>query len=169
VPQKHRRARQTLVVAEDKPAAPPIDAFTGPHFFLSNFSESPVEFEGDLYPTVEHAYAAAKTQEPDERERIRFATTPGEARRIGRQITLRSGWDDVRVEVMRDLLAKKFAAGSELALKLQATGSAELREGNTWGDRFWGVCRGQGRNQLGQLLTQRRNELRRDDPARPKR
>jgi ribA/ribD-fused uncharacterized protein len=155
------------VVAEPKAAVSRIDVFTGPYFFLSNFSESPVEFEGDTYPTVEHAYAAAKTQDPNERERFRFATTPGEAKRIGRNVALRSGWDDMRVEVMRGLLEKKFALHNELALKLLSTGEAELVEGNTWGDRFWGVCRGQGRNQLGQLLMHRRHELRREMSARP--
>lgn len=149
------------MVAEPQPAISRIEAFTGPYFFLSNFSHSPVEFEGEVYPTVEHAYAAAKTQDPNERERIRFAITPGEAKRIGRQVALRSGWDDVRVDVMRGLLAKKFVVDSDLALKLQATGDAELLEGNTWGDRFWGVCGGQGRNQLGQLLMERRELLRR--------
>ena len=63
-------------------------------------------------------------------------------------------------EVMRGLLARKFAPGTELAARLLATGDAQLVEGNTWGDRFWGVCRGQGRNQLGQLLMERRDQLR---------
>jgi ribA/ribD-fused uncharacterized protein len=149
---------------------PVIDAFTGPYFFLSNFAESPVEFEGALYPTVEHAFAAAKTLDPTERELIRLAERPGEAKRLGRQVALRPGWDDLRVEVMRGLLARKFAPGSELAARLLATGDAQLVEGNTWGDRFWGVCRGQGRNQLGQLLMELRDQLRRgfapEHPAR---
>src|SRR5919199_3797753 len=132
-----------------------------PYFFLSNFAESPVDFEGAVYPTVEHAFAAAKTLDPAERELIRLAPRPGDAKRLGRQVVLRPGWDDLRVEVMRRLLARKFAPGTELAARLLATGDARLVEGNTWGDRFWGVCRGQGWNQLGQLLMERREQLRR--------
>ena len=142
-------------------AVPVIDAFTGPYFFLSNFAESPVDFDGAVYPTVEHAFAAAKTLDPAERELIRLAPRPGDAKRLGRQVVLRPGWDDLRVEVMRRLLARKFAPGTELAARLLATGDARLVEGNTWGDRFWGVCRGQGWNQLGQLLMERREQLRR--------
>ena len=149
---------------------PVIDAFTGPYFFLSNFAEIPVDFEGAVYPTVEHAFAAAKTLDPTERELIRLAARPGEAKRLGRQVALRPGWDDLRVEVMRGLLARKFAPGSELAARLLATGDAQLIERNTWGDRFWGVCRGHGRNQLGQLLMEWRDQLRRglapEHPAR---
>lgn len=57
---------------------------------------------------------------------------------------------------MAALLAEKFHPGSELAEKLVATSPAELIEGNTWGDRFWGVCNGKGFNHLGRLLMQRR-------------
>ena len=105
---------------------------------------SPVDFEGEVYPTVEHAFAAAKTLDPTEREVIRLAPRPGDAKRLGRQVALRSGWDDLRVGVMRGLLARKFAPATDLAARLLATGDAQLVEGNTWGDRFWGVCRGQG-------------------------
>ena len=87
-----------------------------------------------------------------------MAPRPGDAKRLGRQVALRPGWDDLRVEVMRGLLARKFAPGTDLAPRLLATGDAQLVEGNTWGDRFWGVCRGQGRNQLGQLLMERRDQ-----------
>lgn len=32
-------------------------------------------------------------------------------------------------------------------------------EGNTWGDKFWGVCDGEGENHLGKLLMEVRAEL----------
>ena len=35
--------------------------FRGPYFFLSNFSSSPILVDTFLFPTVEHAFAAAKT------------------------------------------------------------------------------------------------------------
>jgi predicted NAD-dependent protein-ADP-ribosyltransferase YbiA (DUF1768 family) len=34
-----------------------------------------------------------------------------------------------------------------------------LIEENTWGDTFWGICKGQGENHLGRLLMQIRDEL----------
>jgi predicted NAD-dependent protein-ADP-ribosyltransferase YbiA (DUF1768 family) len=60
---------------------------------------------------------------------------------------------------MRDLLRQKFAH-PELRRLLLATGDAELVEGNTWGDRFWGVCAGRGQNHLGRLLMAIRAEIR---------
>ncbi len=56
----------------------------------------------------------------------------------------------------------KFTQNPDLLSKLLATGDAELIEGNTWGDRVWGVdlYRGAGENHLGKILMRIRDELR---------
>ena len=107
--------------------------------------------DGVEYPTVEHAYQAAKTTDGVARERIRRAVTPGDAKSAGGSVTLRSDWDDVKVDVMRDLLVQKFS-DRRLWDWLLETAPLELVEGNTWGDTFWGVCNGEGQNMLGRLL-----------------
>ncbi|NWN81082.1 NADAR family protein, partial [Bacillus sp. (in: firmicutes)] len=43
--------------------------------------------------------------------------------------------------------------------KLLQTGESILIEGNTWGDKIWGVCNGVGENKLGKILMKVRNEL----------
>lgn len=45
---------------------------------------------------------------------------------------------------MEQLIRMKFTRYADLREKLLATGDAQLVEGNTWNNRFWGVCRGQG-------------------------
>lgn len=110
--------------------------------------------------TVEHAYQALKTLDPKERERIRSARTPGEAKKRGRHATLRLNWDAIRIDEMRRCLRAKFADPGLMA-QLVATGSRLLVEGNHWGDRFWGVSEGQGKNWLGKLLMELRAEGRR--------
>jgi N-glycosidase YbiA len=77
----------------------------------------------------------------------------------GKRVALRSDWEVVKVGIMEQCLRSKFA-GSELRSLLLSTGDAELVEGNTWNDRFWGVCRGKGQNHLGKLLMRIRSELR---------
>lgn len=141
---------------------PVIDRFVGDFAFLSNFYPSTVAVEGKLYPTVEHAYQALKTTEPLAREIIRKAATPGEAKRLGRTVEIRSDWNDIRLEVMRDLLIQKFA-NPFLRPMLLATEDAELIEGNHWNDRFWGVCRGEGQNHLGRLLMEVRELIRKEE------
>jgi ribA/ribD-fused uncharacterized protein len=138
-----------------------ISSFTGEHRFLSNFLPCRVVFEGDEYASVEHAYVAAKTTDACIRERVRKAETPGKAKRIGRTIIVRDNWDAVKLSVMTRLILQKFKPGSDLAKKLADTGEAELQEGNTWGDTFWGVCEGVGENHLGRILMGVRSQIKR--------
>ena len=120
---------------------PKITKFSGDYSFLSNFHHSQVEFEGDIYPTVEHAFQAAKATDPVVRMVVKSARTPGEAKKIGRKVILRPDWEDMKVETMLNLLRSKFS-DSTLSRKLLDTGNSELIEGNPWGDRFWGVSGG---------------------------
>lgn len=135
-----------------------IKSFNGNYRFLSNFWYSAVPYDGQWYRTVEHAYQAAKTIHEEHREYIRGCTTPGEAKSLGRQIPMRSDWNEIKVDVMRTLLREKFK-DEGLRDQLLATGDAELIEGNTWGDYFWGVCYGEGQNWLGKLLMEVREAV----------
>ena len=136
-----------------------IDRFTGDHDFLSNFHPSPIEVDGILYPTVEHAFQAAKTSIPEEKQALAETATPGSAKHKGRKVQLRSDWEEVKVGIMEELVRLKFTTHGDLRAKLLAMGDAELVEGNNWNDRFWGVCRGKGQNQLGKILMKVRSEL----------
>lgn len=136
-----------------------IDKFDGTEYgFLSNFYSSPIQYEGIVYPTVEHMFQALKALDIETRKKIANAATPGQAKRLGRSVALREDWEEVKVDVMRTALQLKFSDPT-LRAKLIATGDAELIEGNTWNDRFWGVCRGTGKNMLGLLLMEVRRNL----------
>jgi len=136
-----------------------ISSFTMEYSFLSNFYPCLIEFDGDIYPSLEHAYQAAKTNDPNERKKIREEKQVRRAKQIGRHVTIREDWEQIKVEVMRDLLKKKFE-NPQLRKLLLDTYPHDLVEGNNWGDTFWGVCRGHGKNMLGVLLMQLRSELR---------
>lgn len=139
-----------------------IDRFDDDFRFLSNFWPTPVKLSGDVYPTVEHAYQAAKTLDPEERKRIREIGAPGRARTAGKSVALRPAWDDIRLNVMRDLVWQKFSEYPDLRTKLLATGDADLAEGNTWDDVFWGTDAetGKGENNLGKILMETRTRIR---------
>lgn len=140
---------------------PSITEFKGRYHFLSNFYILRIEYEGVTYASVEHAFQATKTLDPEQRRNIRNCKRPGEARTLGRnrkKTTARPGWDDMRIGVMRDILQIKFSV-PYLRFQLIRTGDAELIEGNTWHDYFWGVCNGKGENNLGKLLMEIRAEL----------
>ena len=148
------------MISSGNPSSPTkvIDSFTGEHRFLSNFYPSVIIINGKSYPTVEHAYQAAKTVELHQRVWIQNSKTPGEAKRRGRRICMRPDWEQVKTRAMLVMLRKKFNI-SELKEELLKTDKATLIEGNTWGDTFWGVCNGVGENNLGKLLMKVREEL----------
>ena len=143
--------------ARTRPQA--IERFAGPHRFLSNFYPAPLVWEGKYWPTAEHAYQAAKCRRSDQAWRIQEAPSPGAAKKMGRNVELRADWEEVKESVMLSIVRAKFE-NAYLRRLLLATGRAELIEGNYWGDRFWGVCRGQGENRLGKILMRVRGEIR---------
>lgn len=136
-----------------------IDTFSGDYGFLSNFYPCEIVFEGRLYKSVEHAYQAAKTLDEQERKGIRGARYAFEAKRLGKTVTLRPDWEDVKLSIMEDLIEQKFANDLRLSIKLDQTYPAELIEGNWWGDTYWGVCDGEGENHLGKILMQVRKKI----------
>lgn len=143
-----------------------IDDFRGRWRVLSNFAPTPLIWEGRIYPTAEHAFQAGKTMNHDKRAHVAMAATPGAAKRLGRFIELRYGWDQIRVSVMRSVLDAKFTPYPDRCEELLATQNALLVEGNRWHDQFWGDCRcgrsacaTPGQNHLGLLLRRLRHQL----------
>lgn len=138
-----------------------IQEFTGEYRFLSNFYLAPVEWNGTVWPSSEHAYQAAKTLDLATQELIRNLPTPAAAKKAGKLVKMRSDWDDVKVLCMLEILRSKFTLNADLRAQLLATGDAHLEEGNWWKDVFWGVCpvgSGRGLNMLGKLLMEVRAE-----------
>jgi ribA/ribD-fused uncharacterized protein len=155
-----------------------VTSFTGHHAFLSNFHHSPISMSlglaGLVFPTAEHAFQAAKAVRPGQFGQpdliaIRDAATPREAKRLGRRVELRPGWDQMKKRVMLVVVLAKFEQHHDLAEALAGTGSLPLIEGNTWHDDYWGNCHcgraecaQMGGNWLGQILEMARALLQPD-------
>ena len=141
-----------------------INCFDGKWAFLSNFYWNEIEHEGIKYPTNEHFFQAMNTLDMDERCQIANSLTPGQAKRMGRKVSLRPDWEDVKEDIMLEGLCIKFA-DEQLADWLVATGDAELVEGTTWHDNEWGDCSCPkcrnivGKNKLGKLLMKVRDMI----------
>lgn len=156
---------------EIKGARTTIDHFERENRFLSNFAPCTIEYEGLTYPSTEAAYQAAKCK--NDEERVRFThLSPAEAKREGNKVDLKENWEDIKVDVMRDLIHIKFSQ-PEFRNKLLSTGDKILIEGtggpkfkNDWHDNFWGACScphcfgKEKHNWLGRLLMKKREELR---------
>ncbi len=142
-----------------------IRYFTAQYKFLSNFYPSSIRLGRHVYPTAEHLFQFLKTTPGSSWEAaIRLAGSPQRAKVAGRLLLLPVDWDDTRVAMMRLILRLKFQ-DKRLVKRLKATGTAELIEGNTWHDNFWGNCTCkkcediEGKNRLGKLLMELRTHL----------
>jgi len=144
-----------------------ICMFKGEHRFLSNFHPCSIELMGVTYPSVEHFYQAMKSHDQKFRFRVAAVATPARAKWMGRNLkNIRSDWSVVRDDIMAWAVRQKFSLSKnpELAANLIATGEVYLREGNNWGDYYWGCVpqsdgTWQGQNKLGALLMQVRFEI----------
>lgn len=141
-----------------------IDKFEGEYHFLSNFYPCQIEYEGIVYPSTEHAYQATKTLDEETRKYISTLATPGLSKKAGRMVDMRPDWDEVKYEVMHELLWLKFSQ-SEFKQQLLETRGYDLIEGNWWHDNVWGDCTCAkckdipGSNWLGKILMTIRNHL----------
>ena len=129
-----------------------ISGFEGQYRFLSNFWMVPIEVGGMRIRSSEHAFQAAKSLDPEDWSMIQRYATPGGAKRIGQHVPLRADWEDIKLEAMEEILWAKFTQHPDLMRHLIMTRGMELIETNTWGDTYWGVCKGKGHNHLGKLL-----------------
>lgn len=136
-----------------------------PYGFCSNFYPCDVPFGGLIYPTSEHAYQAQKfvRTSPKRAKQIHEAESPWEAAKLGRDrnVSIRSDWDGVRVQVMYSVVRAKFFhyGNRDIAEQLVGTGEQLLEE--HFEDSFWGNAYGEGgKNWLGRVLMRVRDDLR---------
>lgn len=134
-----------------------IGSFHSKFRWLSNFYTCDIIYEGFHYLSVEAAYQAAKTIV--DMERLPFeCMSPYEAKRAGKRVTLRADWHNIKLKVMTELCTQKFNQ-EPFKSKLISTFPDTLVEGNTWGDTYWGVCKGIGENHLGKIIMLIRADL----------
>lgn len=147
-----------------------IKGFFGDYRFLSNFQPCEVFFEGEKYPSSEHAFMASKSLIKNVRNQ--FSSNPlndklltcREAKQLGKEIVLRPDWDNIRYDMMLAVVFDKFWRNYDLREKLLQTGNKYLEETCHWMDLFWGVDykTGNGENNLGKILMKVRTILKKD-------
>ncbi len=135
---------------------------TGEYGCFSNFSRHSIRLKGKRWPTTEHFFQAQKFVGTEHEEEVRLAKTAMLAARMGRdrKRPLRHDWESQKDQVMLEAVRAKFNHHADLKTVLLGTGNALLVE-HTKNDSYWGDGGdGSGKNRLGQILMQVREELR---------
>lgn len=156
-----------------------INQFQGEHYFLSNMYvvDKPLLTPDEIYvPTSEHFYMASRFVEEGDRIAVaRARAEDGDSRVFADGLAAKKLAHELieegkphyktpyqRVQFMHRAVFTKFVTNPELAYKLIETGKEKIVEGNSWGDRFWGVSpvdNGAGNNYLGIILMNVREKM----------
>lgn len=129
---------------------------------FSNFSSHGFELKDTHWATSEHYFQAMKFYDFVTQEKIRNATSPREAAKIGRDRNnpLRADWESIKDDVMREAVLAKFKNHPDIQEILLSTGDEEIIEATT-NDYYWGCgTDGTGKNMLGIILMEIRDKIR---------
>lgn len=125
-------------------------------------------WEGDTHwRTVEHYFQAQKFLDKDIQRRVERCYKASEAAEMGRRrsLPLRKDWEQVKDDVMRYAVLQKFSQNSEAKELLLSTGNRVLVE-HTKNDAYWADGGdGSGKNRLGEILMEVREQLRTEQTA----
>lgn len=121
-------------------------------------------YEGSLvFNSSEHFYQACKSDDIAWLDLLLNTDSPEKTKVLARKLipgthSLKDDFHENKVALMKWVVTEKFLQNPTLMKQLQATGSMELIEGNYWGDTFWGQCQGIGKNHLGKILMDVREQ-----------
>jgi len=135
--------------------------YMGKYYALDNFSAFAIEWRTELWPTLEHAYQAEKTDDERIRRTIKEALSAHDAKQIGRSVStsksLRKDWGGVKKPMMKALMMCKAEQHPYIRKTLvQSKGLILIEDSPT--DSFWG--RGpdwKGENTVGELWMEIRD------------
>lgn len=136
-----------------------------PYGVFSNLYRREIEFEGERFPTSEHAYQAGKARKPEVRKWLMDAPSPALLAMAAHGLyvwDINSDWSKIKFDRMKRVLQAKFTQHEDLKQLLLSTGTARLVESATVDNavnRLWGEVNGVGKNKLGELLMEVRAEL----------
>lgn len=135
-----------------------ILGFNNDYIWLSNFYNTPILWQGLGFLNVEAAYQASKCTNTNIAKQ--FQNMSGkDAKSFSKTINIRKDWNNIKFNVMSQLILQKFLTNENLKQQLIQTDNIYIEETNTWNDIYWGVCNGIGENNLGKILMATREYL----------
>jgi ribA/ribD-fused uncharacterized protein len=137
------------------------------YYVFSNFSSFMIEWKGRLWMTSEHVYHSERFDDEKMKETILNTRSAHDAftyAQVNKQLS-RSDWSDIKVGIMKEILHAKVAQHPYVRKKLLESGERKLVE-DSWRDDFWGWGPNKdGKNMLGKLWMEVREEVRKVQAA----
>jgi ribA/ribD-fused uncharacterized protein len=128
---------------------------------LSNFSNHSVDIKNfGTFPTAEAAFNAYKNPENKKYvEKQIESLNPMISKRLGNSCNVRNDWDEIKYDIMYNILYTKYLQNKDIRLKLINTGLRPIIL-KTRSDSYWGLNMDlEGDNKLGIILNKIRKKL----------
>lgn len=128
---------------------------------FSNFSSFKLLWKGYDWMTSEHAYHSEKFDDLEILEKLKQSRSAHDAMKLAyaNKDKYRKDWDEIRLDVMKQILHEKVRQHPYVKKKLLESGNKVLIE-NSWRDDFWGWGpEKNGANNLGKLWMEVREDL----------
>ena len=115
-----------------------------PYGAFSNLHRRPIMFEGEMFPTSEHAYQAGKARKREVRDWLMSAPSPALLAMAAHGLyywDVSPGWSATKFDRMLDVLRAKFSQHTDFRELLLSTREARLVESATADNevnRLWG-------------------------------
>lgn len=145
----------------------PIFFYEHEYYVFSNFSAFAIEWKGHLCMTTEHAYHTEKFEDEEIKKEIRATRSAHDSQKVSHAYKekYRADWNDVKLGIMKSILQEKVLQHPYVKKKLLESGDRILVE-DSWRDDFWGWGPNKdGKNMLGKLWMEVREEVRKQEPA----
>ena len=98
----------------------------GPYKCLANSYPTSVIVEGITYPSVEHAFQAAKVLDRTVKFKISKMSNLAEVRKLLSDEWTRPNWNEVKYATLHQLVKLKFESNKDLAKVLTNTGTKRI-------------------------------------------
>ena len=119
---------------------------------FSNFYPAEFEYGGWKWACSEQAYMYYKSNDPAYQKKVKATKDPWAVKKLGRAMVLRHDWDNVKFEIMAQVVYAKFDQNEDLKELLLSTGDRPIHEDCK--DPWWGGGPNfpGGRDWLGKVL-----------------
>jgi ribA/ribD-fused uncharacterized protein len=140
----------------------PVFFYEHEFYVFSNFSSFMIEWKGRVWMTSEHVYHSERFEEEERKQEIFAARSAHDAftyAQVNKSFQ-RKDWDDIKLGIMKSILHEKVRQHPYVKKKLLDSGNRNLVE-DSWRDDFWGWGPNKdGKNWLGTLWMEVREEVR---------
>ena len=136
--------------------------------WLSTFNKGePFEYNGLMFPTVEHAFHAQKMEDENYQKLFTdISIEPKDAKKMGSKkffegndYKLRDYWNSIRYDIMKEISMVYYSKNPKMLEKLKETKGKKLIHSGFGIDDYWGIKNGKGENKHGEILMLIREEL----------